>query len=311
MTSSALRIAVILPCYNEGKTIADTVRQFRDALPGARIAVFDNNSSDDTRSRAREAGAEVWTERYQGKGNVVRRMLSEVEADVYVMADGDATYHADSAPAMIERLQSEHLDMVVGRRVTDDAAAYRSGHRWGNRLLSGAVRHIFGRTMSDILSGYRVMSRRFAKSFPATSEGFEIETELTVHALELRLPVAEVDTPYFARPEGSTSKLNTWRDGFRILGTIARLFLLVQPFRFFSLLALLFATVAVALFVPVLTEYFQTGFVTRLPSLIVAASSAVLALIAFVVGVILHTTTTGRLEAKRFAYLAVTPTGHR
>ncbi len=211
------RIAVLLPCHNEEAAIADTVGVFRAALPGATIYVYDNNSTDRTMEIAQAAGAVVRTERHQGKGYVVRRMFADVDADIYVLADGDATYDAPSAPAMIARLIEEKLDMVVGARVHREEAAYRRGHQTGNRLLTGFVTNIFGQSFSDMLSGYRVFSRRFVKSFPVLSGGFEIETELTIHALELELPVAEVNTPYFARPKGSASKLNTWRDGFRIL----------------------------------------------------------------------------------------------
>jgi len=296
-------VAVLIPCYNEEAAIARVVEDFRAALPDARICVFDNNSSDRTVEVARAAGAEIWHEPRQGKGNVVRRMFSEIEADVYLMVDGDATYDAPSAPRLIEKLNGERLDMVVGRRVTTEREAYRAGHQLGNRLLTGAVARIFGRLLTDILSGYRVFSRRFVKSFPAMAMGFEIETELTVHSLQLRLPVAEVDTPYFARPEGSTSKLSTWRDGLRILGTIIRLFVLEKPFRFFSMLALALALAATVLFVPVLVEYFRTGLVLKFPSLIVAVGGYVMALVSLIMGTLLYTTSVARLEMKRFRYL--------
>jgi putative flippase GtrA len=232
INQSRVEVAVLIPCYNEAATIGRVVSDFRAALPEARICVFDNNSTDATVEEARAAGAEVWFEHRQGKGSVVRRMFAEIEGDVYLMVDGDATYDAASAPLMVDTLVSQSLDMVVARRETADKAAYRAGHRAGNRLLTGAVAWIFGRQMTDILSGYRVMSRRFVKSFPAMTEHFGIETELTVHALQLRLPVQEVGTPYFARPEGSASKLNTWSDGLYILGTILRLFVLERPLRF-------------------------------------------------------------------------------
>ena len=296
-------IAVLIPCYNEEAAIATVVRDFRAQLPNARICVFDNNSSDRTAEVAREAGAEVWFEPRQGKGNVVRRMFSEIEADVYLMVDGDATYDAASAGALVEELNSKKLDMVVARRITTDSAAYRAGHQWGNRMLTGAVARIFGHLLTDILSGYRAFSRRFVKSFPAMASGFEIETELTIHSLQLRLPVGEIDTPYFARPEGSASKLNTYRDGFRILGTIVRLFVLEKPFQFFGLLALLFVLASTALFVPILVEYFATGLVPKFPSLIVAVGGYVMALLSLVMGILLYTTSITRLEMKRFRYL--------
>ncbi|HKH02654.1 MAG TPA: glycosyltransferase family 2 protein, partial [Bradyrhizobium sp.] len=213
MTSSSTRIAVLVPCFNEEAAVATVVHAFRKALPSAQIFVYDNNSSDRTAEVAREAGAEVRSERRQGKGHVVRRMFADVDADVYVLVDGDATYDAPSAPRMIDALVSDRLDMVVGLRVDQVRAAYRPGHRTGNWMLTSFLSSVFGQAFKDILSGYRVFSRRFVKSFPVLSDGFEIETELTVHALELALPAAEIETPYYARPEGSFSKLNTWRDG--------------------------------------------------------------------------------------------------
>jgi glycosyltransferase involved in cell wall biosynthesis len=224
MTLQSQRIAVLVPCFNEEAAVATVVADFRKALPSARIYVYDNNSSDRTVALAREAGAEVRSERRQGKGHVVRRMFADVDADIYVLVDGDATYDAPSAPRMIDVLLAEHLDMVVGLRADQSEAAYRPGHRTGNWMLTSFLSSVFGQAFKYILSGYRVFSRRFVKSFPVLSDGFEIETELTVHALELALPIAEVETPYYARPEGSFSKLNTWRDGFRILGTILKLY---------------------------------------------------------------------------------------
>jgi len=303
--SSPQSIVVLVPCYNEESTIAQVVREFRSELPEARICVFDNNSSDRTIEVAREAGAETWSETRQGKGNVVRRMFSEIEADVYLMVDGDATYDSASARAMINELTKNNLDMVVGKRVSTDDEAYRAGHQMGNRLLTGAVAWIFGSLLTDILSGYRVFSRRFVKSFPAMAAGFETETELTIHSLQLRLPVSEIRTPYFARPQGSDSKLNTWSDGFRILETIIRLFVLEKPFQFFLLLSLLFFTAATALFIPVLIEFFTLGLVLKFPSLIVAVGGYVMALISLIMGTLLYTTSISRLEAKRFQYLNV------
>jgi len=283
--------------------VATVIAGFQRSLPDASIHVFDNNSSDATSERARNAGATVWREHHQGKGNVVRRMFAEVEADVYLMVDGDATYDAASAPAMVKLLLEEHLDMVVARRVSKDHEAYRSGHRRGNQLLTAAVGFIFGQKLSDILSGYRAFSRRFVKSFPASSHGFETETELTVHALQMRLPIAEIETPYFARPAGSFSKLKTWSDGMRIMGKILRLFSLEKPLRFFSIIAFIFFLAATVLFIPVLNEYFATGLVPKFPSLIVAVGGYLMAVLALMVGVILRTTSAGQLEARRLAYL--------
>ena len=305
--NTGVEVAVLIPCLNESATIARVIEDFRDALPAARICVFDNNSTDATVEEARAAGAEVWFERRQGKGSVVRRMFAEIEADVYLLVDGDATYDAASAPLLVDTLVGQSLDMVVARRETTDPGAYRAGHRTGNRLLTGAVAWIFGRQMTDILSGYRAMSRRFVKSFPAMTERFGIETELTVHALQLKLPVQEVGTPYFARPKGSTSKLHTWSDGLYILGTILRLFVLERPLQFFLILALLFFAAATVLFVPVLLEYFATGLVLKFPSLIVAVGGYTMAVLCLVMGTLLYTTATGRLEAKRFRYLEVKP----
>lgn len=302
-TAESQSVVVLVPCYNEEAAIAQVVHDFRAQLPYARICVFDNNSTDRTVEVAREAGAEIWHEPRQGKGNVVRRMFADIEADVYLMVDGDATYDAASAGKLIRELNENNLDMVVGKRITTDDAAYRSGHQLGNRLLTGAVARIFGRLLTDILSGYRVFSRRFVKSFPAMAMGFEIETELTIHSLQLRLPVSEVDTPYFARPEGSDSKLSTYRDGFRILGTIIRLFVLEKPFQFFLLLSLLLAAASTVLFVPVLYEYFTTGLVLKFPSLIVAVGGYVMALISLIMGTLLYTQSISRLEVKRFKYM--------
>jgi glycosyltransferase involved in cell wall biosynthesis len=298
-------IAVLIPCYNEAATVAGVIECFRQELPQARICVFDNNSSDKTAEMAKQAGAEVWQEQRQGKGNVVRRMFSEIEADIYLMVDGDATYDPRSARAMIQKLTDNKLDMVVARRVAPEDEAYRAGHELGNRLLTGAVAWIFGHLLTDILSGYRAMSRRFVKSFPAMARGFETETELTIHALQLRLPVSEIESPYFARPQGSISKLNTWSDGFRILATIVRLFILEKPLQFFFWLALIFFAAATVLFVPVLMEYFSTGKVLKFPSLIVAVGGYIMALISLIMGTILYTSTIARLEAKRFQYMDV------
>ena len=295
---------MLVPCYNEQAAIAKVVRDFRAALPEASIFVYDNNSTDKTAEVARAAGAEVFAEKHQGKGFVVRRMFADVEADIYVLVDGDATYDAPSARAMIARLLSERLDMVVGTRVDREQAAYRAGHRAGNRLLTGAVSMVFGPSFNDMLSGYRVFSRRFVKSFPLLSSGFEIETELTIHALELGLAVAEIDTPYYARPEGSSSKLNTWRDGFRILGTIIKLYRAERPLSFFGAIGIASAIASLGFGVPIFITFFETGLVPRLPTALLATALMLLAFLSIAVGLILDTVTLGRREAKLFAYLS-------
>lgn len=298
-------VAVIVPCYNEAATVADVIGGFRAALPEARIVVYDNNSTDDTAARALAAGAEVRTERRQGKGYAVRRAFADIEAEIYVLVDGDATYDAPSAPGMVTRLVDERLDMIVGRRRQAAESVWRAHHRFGNRLLTSAVQRLFGSDMRDMLSGYRVFSRRFVKSFPAMSREFEIETELTVHALELQLPVAECDTPYYARPEGSHSKLETWRDGFRILFSILRLFMLQRPFRLFAIMAAAVFAAASALFAPVFVEYLKTGLVPRLPTAIFAATAYAMSFVGVVLGVVLHAIVIGRIETKRLAWLAL------
>lgn len=299
----APRVAVLVPCYNEAAAIAKVVADFKAALPHAAIYVFDNNSTDDTGTIAKAAGAEVRKEMRQGKGFVVRRMFSDVEADIYVLVDGDATYDAPSAPKMIDMLLRDHLDMVVGQRVDQEVAAYRAGHRTGNWLLTTFVATVFGRTFNDMLSGYRVFSRRFVKSFPMLSGGFEIETELTVHALELQLAAAEVQTPYYARLEGSTSKLNTWRDGFRILWTIAQLYRSERPFPFFGAIGCILALISIVLAVPVIVTYLETHLVPRLPTAILAMGLMLLAFLSIAVGLVLDTVTRGRREMKLLAYL--------
>ncbi|MBO9712565.1 glycosyltransferase [Sphingomonas sp.] len=298
------RIAVLLPCYNEEAAIAQTIAGFREALPGADIYVFDNNSRDRSIEVAREAGAIVRTVRMQGKGNVVRRMFADVEADVYVMADGDATYDPRSAPAMVAQLQGDGLDMVVGTRVHEAAEAYRRGHVLGNRLMTGFLAALFGRTFTDVFSGYRAFSRRFVKSFPALSAGFEIETEISVHALELKMPVGELETPYFARLEGSHSKLNTWRDGQRILRVMLTLYRIEKPLQFFGLFAALFAGAAVVLAVPLVVTYVHTGLVPRFPTAILSTGVMILAFLNYFTGLILDTVVRGRREMRRLAYLA-------
>ncbi|MEY2756443.1 MAG: hypothetical protein RIR33_221 [Pseudomonadota bacterium] len=298
-------IAVLIPAYNEAKTIGDVVKSFRIALPHARIFVYDNNSHDNTATLAREAGAIVRREPLQGKGHVVRRMFSDIEADVYVMVDGDATYDAAAAPRLVSRLIETQADMVVGARITEEKAAYRAGHRFGNKVLTGLVAWLFGDRFTDMLSGYRAFSRRFVKSFPALASGFETETELTVHALELDMITAEVQTTYGARPDGSVSKLSTWKDGFRILGTIGRLMRDERPLLFFGALAGAIMLTSVVLAAPVIGEYMASGLVPRFPTAFLCGTLAVLACISLVSGIILETVSLGRREMKRLSYNAI------
>jgi len=304
MTTPALRVAVLVPCFNEEAAVATVVADFRKALPAAEIFVYDNNSTDRTIEVARAAGAEVRSERRQGKGHVVRRMFADIDADIYVLVDGDATYDAPSAPRMIDRLVSDHLDMVVGFRVDQSVAAYRPGHRTGNRMLTSFLSAVFGQAFKDILSGYRVFSRRFVKSFPVLSDGFEIETELSVHALELALPVSEIETPYYARPEGSVSKLNTWRDGFRILGTILKLYRSEKPLRFFTAIGIILALLSIALAIPVIITYLEVGLVPRLPTAVLSMGLMIVAILSISSGLVLDTVTRGRREMKLLAYLS-------
>ena len=304
MPATAPRIAVLLPCYNEEAAVASTVAAFRAALPDAAIYVYDNNSSDRTVEIARKSGAIVRTERQQGKGHVVRRMFADVDADVYVMADGDLTYDASAAPALVAMLLDEQLDMVVGARRHEAEDAYRGGHVLGNRVFTGLLARLFGRSFSDIFSGYRVFSRRFVKSFPVLSAGFEIETEMSVHALELRMPVGEVVTAYGARPEGSESKLSTFRDGWRILKTIAVLYRIERPVLFFGGIAALLIVAAIILSVPLVITYLDTGLVPRFPTAILATGLVIVAVLSFFAGLILDTVTRGRREMRRLAYLA-------
>jgi len=302
-----LKIAVLIPCYNEEAAIAGVVRDFRNALPDAEIYVYDNNSSDNTIDVAKAAGAIVRSEPLQGKGNVVRRMFADVEADVYVMTDGDDTYDASAAPGMVDLLATECLDVVNGKRIHEDTEAYRPGHQFGNVLLTSLVAGIFGKRFEDMLSGYKIFSRRFAKSFPSLSSGFEIETELTVHALELRMPVAEVDTRYGARPEGSLSKLSTFADGFKILRTIGILIKEERPLQFFTSLFVLFFVSGIALSIPLIFTYLETGLVPRLPTAVLVTGLMLLAFLSIACGLILDTVTRGRKELKRLQYLSVRP----
>lgn len=303
---AARRIAVLVPCYNEALTVAKVVADFRAALPACVVYVYDNRSTDGTGDIARSAGAVVRREERPGKGGVMRRMFAEVDADIYIVTDGDATYDAARAPEMVERLTRDDLDVVTGVRDHEERdAAYRRGHRFGNRAFNALLGLLFGEQPTDMFSGYRVMSRRFVKSFPAEARGFEIETELTVHALELRVPTAEVVTRYFERPDGSASKLSTWRDGVRILATMARLFRDVKPLPFFAIFALLFALVGLALGISVIVEYMDTHLVPRLPTAVLATGLVLLASLSLACGMILDSVARGRREAKRLAYLAV------
>ena len=298
-------VAVIIPCYNEEENIEKVVQDFQAALPDATIYVFDNNSDDRTTEIALQAGAKVRMVFNKGKGNVIRRMFADVDADVYVMVDGDDTYDAASAPIMVEKLLEEQLDMVVGVRIADEKLAYRNGHRFGNRMLTGFANVIFGRSFNDMLSGYRVFSKRFVKSFPAFATGFETETEITVHALELKMPVAEVDTRYGARKENSESKLRTYRDGFRILNMILSLFKTERPFAFFSIIAVIFALLSIGIFIPVLITYVRTGLVPRLPTATLSMGMMLVAMINLFIGIILDAVTRSRREMKKLTYLSV------
>ncbi len=302
---TAPRVAVLVPCYNEAAAIAQVVASFKLALPEATIYVYDNNSSDDTAAVAHAAGALVRTETLRGKGNVVRRMYADVEADIYVLVDGDDTYEAAAARGMVDRLWTEQLDMINGRRITDIEAAYRAGHRLGNVVLTGIVRKIFGDPIHDMLSGYRVMSRRYVKSFPTIAEGFGIETEMTVHALRLRMPIAEMSTQYKDRPAGSASKLRTYRDGILILNTILGLVRQEKPAAFFGAIAGLLALLSLILIYPVVVEFLHSHTVPRLPTAVLATGIMLAALLSFTSGVILDSVTRGRWEVKRLQYLAL------
>ncbi len=298
-------IAVLIPCYNEEATIAATVKGFRAALPGAAVYVYDNNSSDRTKATAAKAGAIVRSEGQQGKGHVVRRMFADIDADVYVMADGDLTYDPKAAPDMVAMLLAEQLDMVVGTRKHEEKEAYRGGHVLGNRLFTGLLAGLFGRSFNDIFSGYRVFSRRFVKSFPVLSSGFEIETEMSVHALELRMPVGEVETRYLARPEGSESKLSTFGDGWRILKTIGTLYRVERPVLFYGTVAVLLLVAALLLSIPLVITYLHTHLVPRVPTAILVTGMVIVAVLCFFAGLILDTVTRGRREMRRLAYLSL------
>ena len=305
MQPTAPRVAVLIPCWNEAVAIGRVVGDFRAALPEADIYVYDNNSSDGTADAARAAGATVRHEILQGKGNVIRRAFADVQADISVLVDGDDTYDATAAPAMVAKLVAEQLDMVTGTRVTDIQAAYRPGHRLGNAVLTGMVAAIFGNRISDMLSGYRVFSRRFVKTFPALAAGFETETEFTVHALELKMPLGEVVTKYKDRPVGSVSKLNTYRDGIRILRTIVILVKEERPLQFFSIAALLLLLAGIGVGLPVVLEFLHTGLVMRLPTGVLATGLVIVAFLALNAGLVLDSVSRGRKEVKRLAYLSV------
>jgi len=302
---SSPSVAVLIPCHNEESAIAKVVLDFKAALPGATIYVYDNNSRDRTVERALEAGARVYHEPLQGKGNVVRRMFSDVEADVYVLVDGDDTYDAGTASRMVEQLIEERLDMLNGTRVTEIVAAYRRGHRLGNAMLSGLVRRTFGSRIKDLLSGYRVFSRRFVKSFPALSSGFEIETELTIHALELGVPIGEVETAYKDRPAGSASKLRTYSDGIRILRTIVMLIKNERPLMFFFSLGSILLVTAIVISIPIFIEFHRTHLVPRLPTAVLATGMVMVSFLSAVCGLIMDSVARGRKELKRMIYLSV------
>ena len=305
MPTQQVRIAVLLPCYNEEAAIGATVEGFRRALPEATVYVYDNNSRDRTKELAALAGAVVRTEPQQGKGRVVRRMFADIEADVYIMADGDLTYDPEAAPEMVRMLLDDQLDMIVGIRKHQAVEAYRGGHVLGNKLFTSLLSGLFGRSFTDIFSGYRAFSRRFVKSFPILSSGFEIETEMSVHALELRMPVGEVETRYGARPEGSESKLSTYSDGWRILKTIATLYRVERPVLFFGSIGALLVILALILATPLVLTYLETGLVPRFPTAILVTGMTIVAVLCFFAGLILDTVTRGRREIRRLAYLAL------
>ena len=303
--STVPRVAVIIPCYNEGAAIGKVVRDFRAMLPESRIIVYDNNSRDDTIQMALDAGASVHSEPLQGKGHVVRRMFADVEADAYVLVDGDDTYDAAAAPGMVQKLLTERLDFINARRQQTDSENYRRGHRFGNIVLTGMAKQLFGDRFDDMLSGYKVFSRRYVKSFPALSTGFEIETELAIHALEMDMPIAEVATPYRNRPAGSESKLNTFRDGFRIVCMILRLLKEVRPLAFFSMIAALMAASAILIALPLVEDYLATGLVPRFPTAVLVTGIMIIAFLSFTCGVLLDSVARSRREIKRLHYLSV------
>lgn len=300
------RLAVVLPCYNEASAIAEVIRGFQRVLPESKIYVIDNASSDDTATIALSTGAIVISEPMRGKGNAVRRAFSEIDADIYVMADGDGTYDATFAPELIEVLQNQRLDMVVGKRQDNgEERTYRRGHRFGNWLFSQGIRFLFGNDLADVFSGYRIMTRRFVKSLPIISAGFELETELTVHALQLRLPIKEIETRYFERIAGGQSKLSTFRDGLRILWAIFLLTKQHRPFLLYSFVAIILATISMTLGISVVDEFFRTGLVPRLPTALLATGIMLLAALSLMTGLILHSISRNALETKRLFYLSI------
>ncbi len=304
LEASAPRIAVTIPCYNEAVTIAKVIADFKTALPDADIYVFDNNSSDNTAQIARDAGATVRTEQRQGKGHVVRRIFADIEADIYIMADGDDTYDASFAPTLVELLQKNHVDMVVGTRADVTKDAGRGGHAFGNQVFNKIYGRLFGKQFTDIFSGYRVFTRRFVKSFPAVSAGFEIETEMSVHCSQLGIPTLERPTPYGVRPEDSHSKLRTFSDGFRILGMFAMLAKETRPLTFFGTIALAMTLLAAGLAAPLVLTYMQTGLVPRFPTAILSTGLVITGSIAAVCGLILDSLARARIEAKRSVFLS-------
>lgn len=297
------RTAVLIPCYNESATLAKVIHDFKQALPQAEIYVYDNGSTDNSVEIARTSGVFVKHVALRGKGQVVRRLFADIEADVYVMVDGDATYDAASAQKAITLLQNNSLDMVVCTRKAQDEKSFRPGHAFGNKLFTYTVNLLFGRHFTDIFSGYRIFSRRFIKSFPAISQGFEIEAEMTIHALQLSLPCAEIETAYQERPPGSVSKLHTFKDGLRILRTILLLFLYVRPMAFFGILFILFSLLSLILGLPITLTFIQTGLVPRFPTAILAASLGLLGSLCLACGIILDSVSRSRLETKRCWYL--------
>lgn len=304
-TAFVPRIAIVIPCYNEALTVGATVSGFRKVMPFADIIVCDNNSIDETAMRAREAGAKVLFEARRGKGNAVRRVFADADADIYLMVDGDSTYDPNVAPVIIQRMLKDNLDFLNGARVSEAMSAYRAGHRFGNKVLSNLVQVIFGRQFRDMLSGYKAFSRRFVKSFPAVSSGFEIETELTVHALELRVPCAEISTVYSERPEGSHSKLKTYRDGMRILRLIVNLIRHERPLMFFGSVAVAVSLLATLLGIPLIVTYLETGLVPRVPTAILVVGLYIISVLSFFAGLILDVISISRHEMKRLAYLSI------
>jgi hypothetical protein len=298
-------VAVLIPCYNEALTVASVVAGFRAALPDARIYVYDNNSRDGTADIARAAGAIVRVELRQGKGNVVRRMFSDIDADCYVMVDGDDTYSPSIASRGVELVLDEGYDFVNVARLSTATEAYRRGHKLGNVALTQIVRTFFGRQTTDMLSGYKLLSRRFVKSFPAMSGGFETETELTVHALEMRMPMTELSADYKERPDGSTSKLRTYHDGAKILMLISRLVKDERPLQFFTAIGIAFGAVGLALGLPIVLTFFETGLVPRLPTAVLSVGFEVLACLSVFAGLILDVVTKSRQELKRLVYLSI------